>query len=55
MDVNWRLQIGKNGKVVGIEHIPELVDLAKANTRKHHADLLNNGQVRFVEVSPLSA
>ncbi|KHJ85723.1 Protein-L-isoaspartate(D-aspartate) O-methyltransferase [Oesophagostomum dentatum] len=43
------LMIGKNGKVVGIEHIPELVDLAKENTRKHHADLLENGQVQFVE------
>ncbi|VDO53460.1 unnamed protein product [Haemonchus placei] len=43
------LQIGDNGKVVGIEHIPELVELAKKNTRKNHADLLDSGRVLFVE------
>uniref|UniRef100_A0A7I4YXR0 Protein-L-isoaspartate(D-aspartate) O-methyltransferase n=1 Tax=Haemonchus contortus TaxID=6289 RepID=A0A7I4YXR0_HAECO len=50
LTVCMALMIGNNGKVVGIEHIPELVELAKKNTRKNHADLLDNGQVLFVEV-----
>ncbi|ETN70389.1 protein-L-isoaspartate O-methyltransferase [Necator americanus] len=49
LTVCMALMIGNNGKVVGIDHIPELVELAKTNTMKHHADLINNGQVRFVE------
>ncbi|CAJ0588829.1 unnamed protein product [Cylicocyclus nassatus] len=49
LTVCMALMIGRNGKVIGIEHIPELVELSKENTRKHHADLLDNGQIRFIE------
>ncbi|PJF17538.1 hypothetical protein PSACC_02655 [Paramicrosporidium saccamoebae] len=34
--------------VVGVEHIPELVDQALANTSRHHKDLLDSGQLRYV-------
>ncbi|VDO76583.1 unnamed protein product [Heligmosomoides polygyrus] len=49
LTVCMALMIGSRGKVVGIEHIPELVDLSKKNTRKHHADLIDSGRVLFVE------
>ncbi|KJH53611.1 protein-L-isoaspartate O-methyltransferase [Dictyocaulus viviparus] len=49
LTVCMAIMIGSTGKVVGIEHIPELVDLAKENTRKNHSDLLDSGRVVFVE------
>ncbi|VDK42254.1 unnamed protein product [Anisakis simplex] len=41
--------IGETGKVVGIDHIKELVDLSKRNIEKHHSDLLTSGRVIMVE------
>lgn len=42
--------LGPEGKVVGIDHIPSLVDLARANMAKseHGKELLANGKVKFV-------
>ena len=40
--------VGKNGKVVGIDHIPELVEQSKRNMKKGNADLLASGQVVLV-------
>lgn len=40
--------VGKSGKVVGIEHIPELVEQSKRNMKRGNADLLESGQVIFV-------
>lgn len=40
--------VGETGKVVGIEHIEELAELAKKNTRKNHANLLDNGRILYV-------
>ena len=37
--------VGPSGLVVGIEHIPQLVDWSDENVRKHHADLLDSGRV----------
>jgi protein-L-isoaspartate(D-aspartate) O-methyltransferase len=34
--------------VVGVDHIPELVEQALANTSRHHKDLLDSGRVRYV-------
>ncbi|KAH7730042.1 L-isoaspartate [Aphelenchoides avenae] len=41
--------IGPAGKVIGIEHIEELVDLSDRNVRKHHADLLESGRLELLE------
>ncbi|KIH54943.1 putative protein-L-isoaspartate O-methyltransferase, partial [Ancylostoma duodenale] len=49
LTVCMALMTGSSGKVVGIEHIPQLVELAKENTMKHHADLINSGRILFVE------
>ena len=40
--------VGKTGKVVGIEHIPELVEQSKQNIKRGNADLLESGQVVLV-------
>lgn len=34
--------------MVGIEHINELVEISERNVRKHHANLLDSGQIKFV-------
>ena len=39
---------GPNSKVVGIEHVPELVQEAQRNVEKSHGGLLREGRVRFV-------
>ncbi|VDM44822.1 unnamed protein product [Toxocara canis] len=43
------IMVGKTGKVVGIEHIGELVNDSIANVEKHHADLITSGRILFVE------
>ena len=37
-----------NGKVIGIDHIPELIQWSESNIRKHHPELLNSGTLEFV-------
>ncbi|KAF8929980.1 hypothetical protein CPC16_009127 [Podila verticillata] len=39
--------VGPKGHVVGVDHIPELVELAKKNTAKDHAEFLETGRVAF--------
>ncbi len=41
-------QVGKAGKVVGIDHIKELVDFSRDNIQKDHPELLESGQVELV-------
>uniref|UniRef100_A0A915AEM6 Protein-L-isoaspartate(D-aspartate) O-methyltransferase n=2 Tax=Parascaris univalens TaxID=6257 RepID=A0A915AEM6_PARUN len=43
------IMVGKSGKVIGIEHIPALVNDSIANVEKHHADLISSGRILFVE------
>lgn len=43
------MMVGETGKVVGIEHIKQLVDLSKENVKKNHGDLLTSGRILFVE------
>ncbi|KAI9203293.1 protein-L-isoaspartate O-methyltransferase-like protein [Polychytrium aggregatum] len=40
---------GETGKVVGIEHIPQLVQLSQHNIAKDHPELLENGRVDIVQ------
>ncbi|KXJ09381.1 protein-L-isoaspartate(D-aspartate) O-methyltransferase [Exaiptasia diaphana] len=42
------IMVGKTGKVVGIDHIPELVDLSRENIKKGNADLLEDKRVILV-------
>ncbi|RCH93042.1 hypothetical protein CU097_010613 [Rhizopus azygosporus] len=41
--------VGETGRVVGVEHIPELVESSKRNVQKSHSDWLESGQVKLVE------
>lgn len=42
------LMVGPNGVTVGIEHIPQLQELAKRNIENDHPELLNNGQLLLI-------
>ncbi|VVC25760.1 Protein-L-isoaspartate(D-aspartate) O-methyltransferase,S-adenosyl-L-methionine-dependent [Cinara cedri] len=41
------IMIGENGKAVGIDHIPELVEKSIQNVRQDHPELLNSERVIF--------
>ncbi|CAD6196451.1 unnamed protein product [Caenorhabditis auriculariae] len=41
--------VGPNRTVVGIEHIPQLVEMSKKNVAKHHRNLLENQNLILVE------
>ncbi|CAI4223030.1 unnamed protein product [Auanema sp. JU1783] len=49
LSVCMAMMIGVNGKVIGIEHIPELVRLSNNNTNKHHRNLLQTERLQYVE------
>jgi protein-L-isoaspartate(D-aspartate) O-methyltransferase len=55
------VMVGNEGRVIGVEHIPELVDLSVRNIAKGNADLLKTKRVKilgeffFQEVSFLRA
>lgn len=40
--------VAPSGKVIGIEHISELVERAEENVRKENAVLLDSGILKFV-------
>jgi len=40
--------VGETGKVVGIDHIDELINWSKENVRKDNAALLDSGRIKFV-------
>lgn len=42
------IMTGKTGKVVGIDHIPELVEMSRENIGKGNADLLEEKRVILV-------
>lgn len=39
------IMLGENGKAVGIDHIPELVEKSIKNVRKDNPELLNSQRV----------
>lgn len=40
--------LGETGKVIGIDHIPELVSLATKNIERDHPELLTSERVKLV-------
>ena len=42
------LQVGETGKVVGIDHIDELIKWSQENVRKDNPTLLDSGRIKFV-------
>uniref|UniRef100_A0AC34PU91 Protein-L-isoaspartate O-methyltransferase n=1 Tax=Panagrolaimus sp. JU765 TaxID=591449 RepID=A0AC34PU91_9BILA len=48
LTVCFAMLAGKNGKSIGIEHMPELVHKSIANVKKHHSDMIESGQIELV-------
>ncbi|XP_068632311.1 protein-L-isoaspartate(D-aspartate) O-methyltransferase isoform X2 [Battus philenor] len=42
------IMLGENGSVVGIDHIPELVQLATKNIKNGNPDLLKSGRIKLI-------
>jgi len=42
------LMVGPSGKVVGIDHVKQLVDFSEANIRKSHSSLIDSGNIKLV-------
>lgn len=42
------LQVGENGRAVGIDHIPELIKMAQDNIEKDSPELLSSSTVKLV-------
>uniref|UniRef100_A0A915CL82 protein-L-isoaspartate(D-aspartate) O-methyltransferase n=1 Tax=Ditylenchus dipsaci TaxID=166011 RepID=A0A915CL82_9BILA len=40
--------LGQNGKVAGIDHMPELVKMSEKNIRLNDADLLDSGKLKLI-------
>lgn len=51
LTVCMSLMMGPNGRVVGIDHIPELVDKSVENVEKDKPQLLASKRVKFVGTS----
>lgn len=43
----FALMVGGSGRVLGIDHVGELVALAEHNTRKSHSELLASGRLEY--------
>lgn len=48
LSVCMAVMTGPNGRVVGVEHIPELVNMSLRSTAKHHNDLIESQRLRIV-------
>ena len=44
----FALMLGKSGKVFGIEHIEELIEMSKDNIAKNHMELLESKRIEFI-------
>ena len=44
----YLLQVGPSGKVVGIDHVPELVQKSIDNVSKAHKHILDDGRLQLV-------
>lgn len=49
LTVAFSKMMDDSGVSVGIEHIPQLVELGKSNINKHYKDLVNEGKIVLVE------
>lgn len=42
------MMVGSTGRVVGIEHIPELAEVSIQNIKKEHGNLIESGVVKII-------
>jgi protein-L-isoaspartate(D-aspartate) O-methyltransferase len=45
--------VGIHGLVIGVEHIPELVEISINNVQKDHPEFLQNGCIKFLGIQYL--
>lgn len=48
LTVCFALMVGERGKVIGIDHIDELIKWSTENVRKNHSNLLDSARIKFV-------
>lgn len=48
LTVCMALMVGEEGRAVGIDHIPELIEMSTENVKKDKPELLDSGRVKFV-------
>lgn len=48
LSVAFAKLLGPQGKVFGIEHIQELINLARSNVEKNNGNLLKTGRIHFI-------
>ena len=48
LTVCFAKMVGMSGKVIGIDHIQQLVDWSESNIRKNHSELLDSNLVALV-------
>ncbi|XP_011303778.1 protein-L-isoaspartate(D-aspartate) O-methyltransferase-like [Fopius arisanus] len=41
--------VGATGRVIGVEHIPELVEIGERNVREDCPEFIDDGRIKFVE------
>ena len=44
----FALMVGESGKVVGIDHVDDLIKWATDNVNRDHPELLKSGRIKFV-------
>lgn len=42
------IMVGPTGRVIGIEHMPQLVEQSKRNIAKGNSDLINSGRLKII-------
>ncbi|XP_070168576.1 protein-L-isoaspartate O-methyltransferase isoform X8 [Polyergus mexicanus] len=42
--------VGSNGHVIGIEHIPELIEISTRNVREDNPDFFKENRIKFIEI-----
>lgn len=55
LTVCMALLVGEKGKAIGIDHIPELIEMSSENVRKDKPELLTSGRVKFICKCKLSS
>lgn len=48
LTVCMALMVGESGRVVGVDHIPELVEFSRNNVLSDKPELLNSGRLKLI-------
>lgn len=48
LTVCMALMVGERGRAIGIDHIPELIEMSTENVRSDKPELLDSGRLKFI-------